>query len=1455
MKKHSTRLLTIVLAFAMIMPSIFVGTLPAVAEDVAANSEQDVVSTNDSDIVEYSNSLANSVQAQFTDYTREQFEVKNQQIKLTYNLAEKGNMQVSALENEYGAYIKNTMDAFVKIGNGDRMYASNSSTSATANLRRLGYYYYDARFEGHDFVTETTIKSTKVKKFIIPQTQTVDVEITGGNSERSPGNVSGKIVNKDPQNILDPYIVFGESDPSWIDSLKGHKYEKIAYDANTYNYIRIKMTVSEGITAATFFYEATGAESFTQYKSVSFSVINDGKEHEYLVPMFQGSEHTGTIGRLRLDFSGNVGDTFTVSELALVQADMGSSIEGLQAAHAFLVYPDKMHSFTQFATTKTLENITEFGVEVKIPVADVGDYYVKDGEYAGFYIKGVGVFGYIMPADNSGGKLAVTIEGDNYVIRQTNTPTGKVLHPSEAGMDNGNDFYMGQRIYTDTNTTLDAFIAEAELERNPIPEENIVVNDGSNAKYVGYDAIRGIYKFTLDGFVGFSEPALSAVNKKFHVNFTVTGDNSDRKIWAMTESEVWALECGVLLDANEMLIPVPVQVGKNYAEENPTLFNIDDSCYGETIVPIVLNANSSVEYSLVNLYQNWGKYPLKQISWIQFGTPYYHLSTGVTESTCITPMYSSKSSIRSFSTLPDFRPMSCPFWGNEPQHNTCGDHKWLMYTDADGNFNGSENYNNVITSHGPTYAEIEMQNISDDGNIRVTYTHMEMPQVDENRVYYEIKYEILGDVSFNDFSRDFQFYSVESCDPTGLYQRVGYLGTDNHCYATKAQPKGSTKQYELGTHFPYFSFFDMDGSTSDHNRGGYSNVGLIVQSSSFKIGGETAYPHFVVNDLGGKLALSLNLGEVTFKAGDCITMNIILLPWGSQEMEGTYDTVYDKNIKDVRADLALNRVTVTPVENAELVESVYLPRLKTTNGTEAIFTISGDNSNQTIRVDGFTMLTDPKIYEWSEVEGKWVDYVVCSATTPDVNGDGHSYDGYGVHYNTEDGTYSYSFVTTLNGSSARKFKVVADTAFDGWELTVESNASLQSMNVIFAGDDLRARNIMVNSNALASDAQTDESGVTFVRFTPKAAGQTEFYTNLYAATDPINTGKYVVIKYRLPSDVAEEVKKSAYAQIYTSTADSGAAESGSYVFDANRLYYDDAWHLMIFDVASFPTKTFKPEADGTCLARYLRVDFLNGVTMTADVYMDVAYVGMTDSISEIFAYDTSFEDAWMLYSTADVTPGTRLYAPVTAPKESESVNISVSNIIANPDDLFVVPVNIKNNTGISYLDIMPEYDRSKLTFMGYINGEVMSEPSMSGSHLIWSNTSDSSKDGTLVNLVFKAKTDVEEGVPYDISVKVIDAVTTTADGVNTKTTSGTVTLGTFIYGDVDGIDGKVTLNDLVILRQYVVGVEGVEVSMGADVNCDGVIDTRDVILLRRYFAGYNYQTGESVVVLGPQISD
>ena len=159
-----------------------------------------------------------------------------------------------------------------------------------------------------------------------------------------------------------------------------------------------------------------------------------------------------------------------------------------------------------------------------------------------------------------------------------------------------------------------------------------------------------------------------------------------------------------------------------------------------------------------------------------------------------------------------------------------------------------------------------------------------------------------------------------------------------------------------------------------------------------------------------KISLTLDLGEVNLKAGDSFTINAILMPWGSQ-LSDYSGNAPDKNVRDVRENSLLNPFKAEAIADCETIDSVFIPKFRTTNGKSAEFKISGGENNVAVQIYGFDKLTAPKIYE--KVGGEWVEYVVSSKNTPDNNGYYHYYDGYGVQYDG-DGTFSYSFVITMH---------------------------------------------------------------------------------------------------------------------------------------------------------------------------------------------------------------------------------------------------------------------------------------------------------------------------------------------------------------------------------------------------------------------------------------------------------
>ena len=169
---------------------------------------------------------------------------------------------------------------------------------------------------------------------------------------------------------------------------------------------------------------------------------------------------------------------------------------------------------------------------------------------------------------------------------------------------------------------------------------------------------------------------------------------------------------------------------------------------------------------------------------------------------------------------------------------------------------------------------------------------------------------MLEDINISDFRNDFRFYSVTDNEPanTADYRKIGYLNSDNECVITDSNLTPDTKiEYVLGKECPYFSMFDMPADASPD---GYTNVAFIIYDSEVIINGEQSDANFVIINRYNAIDLSLDLGELTLKAGDSFTINAILMPWGSHESDYTEG---DKNVRDVRENSALNPLTVPNV--------------------------------------------------------------------------------------------------------------------------------------------------------------------------------------------------------------------------------------------------------------------------------------------------------------------------------------------------------------------------------------------------------------------------------------------------------------------------------------------------------------------------------------------------------------
>ena len=1137
------------------------------------------------ELIENAYSLANGVQAYYVDNLRDELAVENKEMVLTYSKSGDAKLVSSLTDKSGHAYLENTMDVFVRMSDGKTYYASESLVAAQNNIFRLGYYYYDVRFENQMFsggeTVELAIDHTRYDK-----SATKKVEVTSDDNDI----LSLKILDQN-----DPHFVL----------------RNVKFSAEEYKFLEITMKADKLVGGnAELFIIAGSATGYSDTQRISFNVTADGQYHTYTLALDSLADYAGNVRGIRLDINGEAGATFEISGIKAVGFAAGSPAS-LALSRGFLAYSDKMHHLIQIAAKSKTEGIEAVGMLTEIPEEKVTSLIVKDAngthesiadvdwasaEYVGFDIVDAGIFGYILPYDGSGGSIKVELIDGVYVIEQTRTPENKMIIPSEAGTDNANDFYMGQRVYTDDSHDFTEFLYEAYCERNPLTSENFQVDTlmSTNGSYVGYDALRGIYRFNVAKARGFNGPFYDYPNRHFNVTFTVNGDETDRSFYIMAYTATGTLECAALLDGDMLMLPVPVEVGKNFkGDKDDNIFSIDDVEYGEAILPLTVKAGEEKRYTVLNMYQNWGDYPLKQISFIRYSSPYYHLSLGVTETNCIVP-YGSQGL-----GLPDFRSVSAPYWEGQPQHNSCGIHRFLRYTDADGNLNYTKHQNTEILSYGPTYADMTMDYISTDGKIRATYRHMEMPQTDENRSFYEMKIEVLEDVSILNFKENFSFYSVRPNDPTGKYTQIGYLDTNNASQVVTAVTDDTVKEYVLGYECPYFSFFNMENCTSESQQG-YSNVAFLVYNSDLTVNGEKCNAPFIIRNFGDTVAVTLDLGDVTLKAGDVMTINAILMPWGSQESDYSGDAP-DKNVRDVRENTLLDPITMTADGDCEVVESVYLPTVRTTDGKTAEFTVSGGHNNVTIRVEGFERLTVPVIQE--KIDGRWRTLELSSSDNPDKAGYGYYYDGYAVHYDG-DGTYSYSFVTAMDNGEPKSFRVRIVKEFEGWPA-----ASVNTDPINLYSDPAELSRLDKEVAGLTFEV-IEEEGESYIRYYGKGSGE-GYIIPFNDSSKSIVTGQYLVMKYRYPtSNTVNFTTLEIFANTQKSLPPNGTDDR----ILCPAPVQDGEWHILVIDVSGL--NMFLPAADGQYYAQFFRVDVLNRKADASNC-VDIAYFGMSDSIEKI----------------------------------------------------------------------------------------------------------------------------------------------------------------------------------------------------------------------------------------------
>ncbi|MCR5040539.1 MAG: hypothetical protein K6C36_00415 [Clostridia bacterium] len=678
----------------------------------------------------------------------------------------------------------------------------------------------------------------------------------------------------------------------------------------------------------------------------------------------------------------------------------------------FHVYSDRLYlQYSMFADEAT-DTLDSFGMQTDIPVSTVEAVQIrdKDGvhsdldfdpqtvEYAAFDIKDVGVAAFIIPADGSTAKLEVSkLLGSYSVVQTAAYESGSGINKyDETGDHQTYCPTFGCRVYTDRTHDFAGVEKASFEERNPL---TVTVNSTTaDAQAVGYEPLRGTYRVTMTG-TGFNEAYYEIPDFRFEADLSVSGDGSDRGVFLRVSPDCGMLEGAAVYDENRLLVPIDCEVCKNFqGDYGDRSYSYVDYSYSDIIFPAAFEEGKDTRFIVQELYQNWGKVPLKQLSSIEFHTSYYHLSTGVTETNCIAPYGADLNGW----LLPDFRCASGTMWSGQPQFNSQGQLYFCVDRRTGAPLQGAFT-GNTLDSVGQTYADATLYFLSPSGDYKYSLRHMEFPQTDENRTYYTIDLEFLRDASFSDVSSQLDLFYMDG--RFVRFESLAYLDSANNSVLTDIGTNGKTV-YPLGSEAPYFSFLSVCEEYRHYIGEGFGcNVGVLVRNATLTRGGETTALGLAVRDDGAadktSAALTIDGGGMSFEKGDRIRVDMILLPWGTG-LEETPD-----NVLYVREDSLLAPLTAQ-AETAVLQDG-FLTRVRAENNS-CEFTLSGGRNSMTVSLDGFSVLGELKLFEL--VDG---EYTAVTLSGPN----GH--DGYSVHVN-EDGTLSYSFVYAAGPDTERSFR-------------------------------------------------------------------------------------------------------------------------------------------------------------------------------------------------------------------------------------------------------------------------------------------------------------------------------------------------------------------------------------------------------------------------------------------------
>lgn len=622
-------------------------------------------------------------------------------------------------------------------------------------------------------------------------------------------------------------------------------------------------------------------------------------------------------------------------------------------------------------------------------------------------------------------------------------------------------------------------------EISPLDADSFSAVDG---QWLGYDQPSGLYVLEmLANRRAFTfENAWKVASRRMETPVVVPASATPRSVTVLARSGTGNLEAGVVTDPQGFPRAIPAFVVKNFAGEKE---ETDDRAFGDIIFPLQVGPDQPREHRVMGLYQTWGRNMLKQVSSIRFFNIYWHLSTGLSETTCFTHAWMN---IRNtLVSIPDFRPYSGPFLMGQPQHDCFSWPGFLNYRTKDGEifpmYRRTE-----FHSIAPCLAHFTMHFRTGDDAADLAVEAWEIPQNDEARTFLRIRYawdkpaKIEGDARKNfRWLQMFEKYPV---------REIVWLDADGKERSTKAN---GGENFPLGTplakNWPY--------AGAHEGRDNFGTI-MLVQRLEGRLGGrpvERAHLTAKFGEENGHYAFTTDQASLSLIAGDFLEADILLMP------HGEVTTPFHKPNRE-RLHWAERPPRVSAVARGTKLRD-FPATLRATDDAAA-FRVTGGLNMIPLIVGGFSARATPMLWK----DGLWQDQ------------QHHGGDGYQV--DAEDGgTFRFTFNYPIRGTeehdlvvSLLRTSVPLLRLRDRNGLPVAKAAATTDFAITSPALFAPGRNVAAGPGLFAFSGRAEEIAAVPVSFTPATDGAA--VTCEAWNTDDVNLhltgGGELVVGHRVP---------------------------------------------------------------------------------------------------------------------------------------------------------------------------------------------------------------------------------------------------------------------------------------------------------------------------------------------------